>query len=165
MTEAEHFMTTTMSNQSRIEPQQALTWLRDQHALYQRLDALSERQQRLVEEDDPGALLSVLAARQSLTSDLMTIARRLAPVRREWVRLREAMTASQRSEADRLVEAAAATLSCVMRRDEEDARRLSARKVQASDGARQAAAAQQTLGRLAGAYAMPGSAGPEWGVA
>lgn len=152
---------TTTPMRDAIDLRKALSWLRDQHGLYRRLETLCERQERLASGEDPTQLLSVLAARQSLAAELTALSERLAPVRRDWVRFRAALSPAQRGEVDRWIESDAATLTRAMARDEEDARRLTVRKRQAADNARAVSASRLALG----AYASPRATGPDRGVA
>jgi hypothetical protein len=108
--------------------EEALVLLREQDVLYAKLERFAARQRTLVTGDDPGPLLSLLADRQRLSTELAGIARRLEPVRRAWATYRERLTQPQRIEADRLLEDAAQRLRRVIESDEQDARLLSIRK-------------------------------------
>jgi hypothetical protein len=102
--------------------------LRRQAALFVRLEQFAARQRGLVRADDAGPLLSVLADRQRLSTELTGIAARLAPVRSAWSRFRESLTDSQRAEADGLVAESSQRLRRVIEGDETDARLLSVKK-------------------------------------
>lgn len=128
-----------------VRPETVLNWLREQQGLHQRLEALSIRQRGMVVADDPKPLLRLLAERQSLTTEMARLARQIAPVRRQWTAYQRRLSPAQALEAGRLVDASAALLSGVMTRDEEDARRLAARKRVVSKQAGESAASKAML--------------------
>lgn len=109
-------------------PEGVLALLRDQAALYARLESIVERQRTLVTRDDTTPLLVLLADRQRLSRTLSDVGRQLAPVRHDWAAYRRRLDAAQRQEADRLVEETANRLRRVIESDERDARVLSARR-------------------------------------
>lgn len=102
--------------------------LRDQAALYARLESHARRQRHLVCGDDAAPLLAVLADRQRLALELAQIGTSLAPIRRDWESYRGGLNEQERGEADRLVAETAACLQRVIESDEHDARLLSARR-------------------------------------
>lgn len=105
-----------------------LVMLRRQAALYARLEDFARRQRDLVSADDSAPLLAVLADRQKLSAELSELGVRLAPYRRNWEVFRGALDERERGEVDRLVAETAACLRRVMEGDEQDVRRLSARR-------------------------------------
>jgi hypothetical protein len=107
---------------------EVLRLLREQADLYVQLEALAARQQSLVSDDDVGPLLSVLADRQKLSARLTQVARRLAPLRRDWDRYRAALTPAERDEAEEKLRDASERLQRIIESDERDARVLSGRK-------------------------------------
>ncbi len=109
-------------------PDDVLALLRDQAALYARLESIAERQRTLVTREDTTPLLVLLADRQRLSKTLSDVGRQLAPIRRDWSAYRRRLDVAQRQEADRLVEEIANRLRRVIDSDERDARVLSARR-------------------------------------
>src|SRR3990172_7486800 len=83
--------------------EEVLGLLREQSALYTRLESFAARQRSLVRADDTAPLLMLLADRQRLSAELTRLATRLAPVRRGWTLFRERCSASQRAGADGLI--------------------------------------------------------------
>jgi len=110
--------------------------LRRQAALHAQLEALGRTQQALVAAEDTQPLLKVLAQRQRLTGELQTVAAGLAPLRRDWTRLLEALPETERREARELVNAAKACISRLISADEEDAKKLQIRKQRTADALR-----------------------------
>lgn len=102
--------------------------LKTQVSLYTKLESLSSRQRSLVAADDVGPLLALLADRRRVSEQLTTIAKKLAPVRKNWSAHREGLSQDQRTEADRLLNDSRLRLKNVMESDELDARVLSGRK-------------------------------------
>lgn len=115
---------------AELSPSAAIGLLRRQRALYERLQALAERQHALVTEDDPRPLLKILAQRQQLTDELAQLNGRMAPLRQDWSSVRAGWPAAQRAEADELVADVAARLKQLLSGDEDDARRLRLRQQQ-----------------------------------
>ncbi len=109
-------------------PEEILALLREEASLYDRLQASATRQRSLVNDDDLGPLLALLADRRKLSVELTRIGTQLAPTRRDWPSRRRRFTPTQQVEADRLVSDIAGQLRRVMESDEEDARLLRARK-------------------------------------
>ena len=75
---------TALMNEAVEEPEDILGLLREQSALYARLESFAARQRSLVRADDTAPLLTLLADRQKLSVELTRLATRLAPVRRGW---------------------------------------------------------------------------------
>jgi len=119
--------------------------LRRQAALFLRLEQFASRQRTLVREDDAGPLLSLLADRQKLSTELTGIARQLAPVRAEWPAFRERLSTDQRAEAEVLLQDSSQRLRRVIEGDETDARLLSVRKRVVADDLRVTHAAGEAL--------------------
>lgn len=112
---------------------ESLALLREQDSLYARLEELASRQRLLIRRDDPSPLLTVLADRQRLATQLLQIAERLEPVRRSWPDYRAGLSAAEQQEADCLVGRTQARLRRMLEGDENDARWLAARKQTVSD--------------------------------
>jgi hypothetical protein len=130
--------------------------LRRQCDLHRGLQRMAARQRRLVHEDDPGSLLSLLNDRRALTESLLEVGRQLAPVRENWPAVRESLAPADRAEADDIIAEIDRLLAQVIDSDEEDARLLSTRKAQVAGemtslrADRQAAAAYAATSRAAG---------------
>ncbi len=133
------------------EADEVLRLLREQVALYTRLESFADRQRMLVSGDDPGRLLPLLADRQKLSLELRRVATRLEPVRRNWSGYRARLTPPQRREADHLLNDARARLGRVIEGDERDARILSVRK----EAAAQTLRAIHSTGQAITAYREP----------
>ncbi|GIK17462.1 MAG: hypothetical protein BroJett003_24260 [Planctomycetota bacterium] len=142
---------------NETSPQAVLQLIREEHALYVRLEAAARRQRERVAEDDAAGLLKVLASRQSLTDELTVLSRKLGPVRRNWRAIRDRLSAEERAEADALISASTAMLSRVVRQDEEDVRRIrvmrqsTSRELTAAVQTRRAVVGYATASREAGA--------------
>ena len=102
--------------------------LREQAALYGRLESIARRQRRLVTDDDPTPLLALLADRQSLAVEMSRAAERFEPMRRDWPCVREGLSSAQRAEADAQQGEIRHSLQRVLASDEQDARVLAARR-------------------------------------
>ncbi len=121
-------MTTATMHPQTHEAEDVLGLLRRQAALFARLEQFASRQRALVRADDAGPLLSLLADRQKLSTELTGIAAQLAPVRARWSAFREELGDSQRTEADGLLRDCSLRLRRVIEGDEADARVLSVKK-------------------------------------
>lgn len=120
---------TAIANEAIEKPEEILGLLREQSALYARLESFAARQRSLVRADDTALLLSLLADRQRLAVELTRLATRLAPVRRGWSAFRERFSSTQRTEADGLISDVTQRLRRVIESDEKDARVLYVRKL------------------------------------
>ncbi len=136
-------------------PQEVLALLREETALYGKLETCASRQRSLVTRDDLSGLIALLADRQAVAAELTRIGRRLAPIKRNWRDYRERFTACERTEADRLVADITEYLRRAIESDEEDVRLLQARKQSVG----QALCATHSTGAAISAYRSP-SAGP-----
>lgn len=130
---------------SEVTADEVLCLLREQAALYGRLETYSSRQRKLVVEDDVGPLLSLLANRQKLSQELTSVAGRLAPIRHEWSNVRNRMTPAQQTEAETLLDQAGSRLRQVIADDERDARVLAGRKQAVSASIQSAHASSQAM--------------------
>lgn len=128
-----------------------LSLLREQAAVYAKLEALSAKQHTLVSDDNSSPLLALLADRQRLTSDLQRVASQLEPARRNWSAMRETFSPAGQMEADGLLTAARERMRRVMEADARDARVLSARRAAVAGSLRQT----QTVGQAVSAYRVP----------
>jgi len=145
---------TAIANEAIEEPEEILGLLREQSALYARLESFAARQRSLVREDDTAPLLSLLADRQRLSVELTRLATRLSTVRHDWSTFRERFSASQRTEADGLVSDVTQRLQRVIESDEKDARVLSLRKQNVATNLH----ATHRVGQAISAYRVPAGA-------
>jgi len=148
-------VTTAMAATDGAE--EVLGLLREQAALFARLETFAERQRCLVAEEDTRPLIALLADRQRLSAELARIAGRLAGARRDWAGFRGRLSPRQMTEADGLVDDAAKRLQRVIESDERDARLLSVRKRVTGDALRSTHAS----GRAISAYRVPAERGGE----
>lgn len=114
-------ITTAIASVDMEKPEEILGLLREQSALYARLESFAAWQRSLVCMKDTAPLISLLADRQRLSVDLTHLASRLASVRRSWAAFRERFSTSQRTEADGLIADVAQRLRRVIESDEKDA--------------------------------------------
>ena len=128
-----------------------LTLLRAQATLYARLESLAARQRSLISREDAGPLLALLADRQRLSTELIDVAARLEPVRRDWRAYRQRLDPVQQKEADQLVAEVEDRLRRVIDGDERDARLLAARKQSVAQSLRSTHATSEAIG----AYRAP----------
>jgi hypothetical protein len=142
-------------NQLIDTPQEVLSLLREEAALYGKLEACALRQRSLVTRDDLSGLIALLADRQAVSADLTRIGLRLAPIKRNWRDHRERFSACERAEADELVADITDSLRRAMETDKEDVRLLQARKQSVA----RALCATHSTGAAISAYRAP-SAGP-----
>lgn len=112
--------------------EEVLHLLRRQAALYDSVVQLASQQRSLITQENPVALLKVLAQRQGTTGEAAELAARLRPVREQWSTVRESLSTQQRQEADGLWKQAQDRLKEAMTLDAEDSKLLSACKEQAS---------------------------------
>lgn len=112
----------------RIAPEGLMTLLRQQRGLYERLQALSERQRTLISGDRPELLLNILHDRQALVTALAKINEQLSPYRRDWESIYQTLPEETRRAASSLLEEINGMLQLILRADQEDQALLSARK-------------------------------------
>lgn len=102
--------------------------LESQTSLYGQLDALSERQRAVIEEDDPDRLLAVLADRQTIVDRIAMTNRDMEPVRTAWERSLERVRPDWRADVARRLEGLSVLAGRIARRDDEDRQRLETRR-------------------------------------
>lgn len=124
--------------------------LRRQVGLYERLEQFADRQRSFVSREDTQSLLSLLADRQRISTELTEISGRLEPVRRDWSTFKHRMDANARAEAEALWSESKARLKRVLDRDEEDARVLAARKELVGRSLQSARSSADALGAYRG---------------
>jgi len=133
------------------QPEEVLELLRAQATLYVRLEKFATNQRSLVRDEDAGPLLSLLADRQRLSTELTRVAGRLAPVRERWSAFRDRLSPAQRLEAEGLLQESSQRLRRVIESDEQDARLLGIRKQRVSQELR----ATHAVGEAILAYGPP----------
>jgi hypothetical protein len=104
-----------------------------QRVLYRRLRVLTERQRVLVVEDDAQALLSLLADRQKLVDELMSVNSELTSYRQDWTRVYGGLDEPSRRRVAELLEEANASLGAILQSDSRDSATLSARRQEIAD--------------------------------
>lgn len=132
--------------------------LSEQLGLLGQLDALGQRQSRLIDEDDPDRLLEVLAERQAVIDRMEGCARRLEPLQKRWDGVARWVDPTARDRIRQRLESIAGLIESIDRRDAHDRERLEERR-------RQIAAELAELERsrrATGAYLPPPEAGPRF---
>lgn len=107
---------------------QLIELLTQQREHYRRLRQLSEQQRSLICGDRPEQLLSILQERQTLVSALTKLNASLAPFRRNWDEMYEALPAETRRSASELLSEINAALQVILQNDHQDSALLAARK-------------------------------------
>ena len=118
------------SQPTEADAEALISLLRRQVSIYTRLEQLSGRQRGLIVAEDPKQLLTLLGERQELVDELGVLNQGLIPLQKYWRANRETVAPSLRAEVDQLVGRAGEILKRILGADEQDARILSARKVQ-----------------------------------
>ena len=108
--------------------ERVLDLLRRQRDLHRELQRMAGRQHRLVNSDDPAALLPLLQDRRTVTDSLLEVGRELAPVRKNWPVVRRSLNSADQREADRIIAEVNGLLGRIIAEDDKDARLLAARK-------------------------------------
>lgn len=96
------------------------TLLRQQHALYQRLREMSDRQRHALEHGSTQELLTVLGQRQGVVDELTEVAGGLSAVGGRWSDLVAELDDDERGELQRVTREVQRLAEEVMRRDEDD---------------------------------------------
>ncbi|MHC5109853.1 MAG: hypothetical protein ACYTHJ_08250 [Planctomycetota bacterium] len=115
-------------NPASDSPAEILGLLRNQRALYGKLETIASRQRKLITGDEPAALIELLADRKKVATELTALGQRLQPVQREWRRFRGGFDALQRAEAEKILGDIKLSLRRMIESDEQDVKLLSARK-------------------------------------
>ncbi|MBM4108064.1 MAG: flagellar protein FlgN [Phycisphaerae bacterium] len=102
--------------------------LSEQLGLLGQLDALGQRQSRLIDEDDPDRLLEVLAERQAVIDRMEGCARRLVPLQQRWDVTAGTTDAGSRDRIRQRLESIAGLIDAIDRRDAHDRERLEDRR-------------------------------------
>ncbi|UCG33044.1 MAG: flagellar export chaperone FlgN [Phycisphaerales bacterium] len=130
-----------------------LALLDKQLNLYQKLNAMAVQQHALVSEEDPAALLVLLAERQRLLDELAELDAKIAPVRREWDRISPTLSVSARRRAKAAFQESRQLLEEIIASDQKDTELLEGRKINVQ-------AALQTIGAAQQAHAAYGAQAP-----
>lgn len=104
--------------------------LAEQVGLLGQLDALGQRQSRLIDEDDPDRLLEVLAERQAVIDRMEGCARRLVPLQQRWDVQSGSTDVGARDRIRQRLESIAGLIDAIDRRDAYDRDRLESRRRQ-----------------------------------
>lgn len=132
--------------------------LTSQRALLGELDALSQRQSALIDNEDMEPLLALLDERQRVIDQVMPVSRTLDELRWRWRTVRAALPESRRDQVQHAEDALLGLFTQVARRDERDQARLKSRLESA--GAQLSGLA--TSRRAAGAYGQTPAAAPRF---
>ncbi|MBN1345977.1 MAG: flagellar export chaperone FlgN [Phycisphaerae bacterium] len=123
--------------------------LEQQRECYRGLKRLAEKQRRLIADEDPEALLKILAERQRLVDQLGELNKSLQPYRQEWANTYTQMKSERRQYVQQVLDEINTLLGSIMLTDAEDSRMLSASKANVRNRIQEA-----TSGRMANsAYA------------
>jgi len=109
------------------------TILDEHESLYERLDALSERQSGLIDEDRTDELLGVLAERQRVVDRLLVVAEDLKPFQPRWDALLNQLDSERRETLRAKVHSIQEAARRVNERDDRDRARLAAQRKNLSD--------------------------------
>lgn len=134
--------------------------LETQTSLYGQLDALSDRQRTIIDEDDADRLLAVLGERQTIVDRIAMTNRDVEPVRAAWERLLERVRSDWRADIARRLEGLSVLAGRIARRDDEDRQRLASKR----DAIASELASLATGKKAASAYGRPapGGAAPRY---
>ena len=102
--------------------------LEEQRGCYQELKGLAERQRRLITDQDPEALLKLLAERQGLVDRLSELNKALQPFRQEWANTYTQMKSERRQHVQQVLDDINMLLGSILVTDAEDSRLLAASK-------------------------------------
>lgn len=131
------------------EARQLTDLLTQQRDLYRQLREMAKGQSAAIEQDEPEALLRVLAHRQRLITELNDVNTQLEPFRSRWDELRESLSAAERIRTAELVAEVQSLLGDILRQDEADSDALQTK----SADTRQQAASASVGQRVNAAYA------------
>jgi hypothetical protein len=120
--------TSVVSGASRL-----MELLDRQRLLYRRLRILTERQRALVIQDDAQALLTLLADRQKLVDELMSVNAELSGYRQDWPNVYGKLDEPSRKRVADMLEEANASLGAILQSDSRDSATLSARRQEIAD--------------------------------
>ncbi len=124
--------------------------------LFERLEALSADQRRLIDSRDTEALLALLSRRSNLVQRLDSVGKEFAPFRARWSEVLRTLAEAQRQSIENRLSQLEAVAERVAKRDEEDRLALAGER---DDAARELASIKQ--GSAAVAAYGPGQARSE----
>lgn len=108
--------------------QQLLKLLREQRDVFGQLGRLAKQQQTLVIDDDPEALLNLLAERQRLVDRLARLSQQMAPYRQRWPEIAPTLPGEDRQQAEEMLAEINGMLGSILASDKRDSRLLASRK-------------------------------------
>lgn len=120
--------------QGELEPshtsiyKQLIGLLEEHRALCGMLDAISQRQGQIVAHGEAGAILAILAERESVIDELSRSNARIEPLRRVWDSVSSAVSAEHRDDVAERIEALAGLIGAVADRDTQDRQALELRR-------------------------------------
>jgi hypothetical protein len=136
-----------------IVPERLLALLEKQLALYRKLKDMAGRQRRLVSEEAPAALLSLLGERQQVLDELNELDASVSPIRKHWDTIKPTLPPKTVGRAQAIFQESRRILKDVISSDQKDTELLDARKT----GIREALRTIGTARRAHEAYAPTGS--------
>lgn len=107
--------------------------LSEHESLYERLDALSERQSTLIDQEKTDELLGVLAERQRVVDRLLAVGEDLKPFQPRWDELMTRIDSDRREVLRARVESIQHAAQRVSERDDHDRARLAAQRKSLSE--------------------------------
>lgn len=107
---------------------QLIELLEEHRALCGVLDAISQRQGQIVTNGEAGAILAILAERESVIDELSRSNARIEPLRRVWDSVASQASSAQRDDVAERIEALAGLIGAVADRDTQDQRALELRR-------------------------------------
>lgn len=125
-----------------LDPKRLIELLSQQRTLYLRLQDLSEQQRTLIAEQKPEQLLNILRDRQALVAESAKINTELAPFRKNWKQVYDALPTQLRDSAAALLNDINGMLRLILKEDQQDSALLSARKQAVAKDMRGVASAQ-----------------------
>ncbi len=132
--------------------------LHEQSELYGALERLAENQSTLIQGGDASGLLSVLAERQTILTELQRSNDEMEPFRTQWNDLMVKLPQGERAAMADHVESIAQRIERIAERDEADREALSARRVEVADRLNEVARSKSAVS----AYGRPHGAGPRF---
>jgi hypothetical protein len=108
--------------------------IEQKHGVLSQLRALSERQRKVVEQDELSALLGLLAAKQQLLNALQVVEDELAPFRGQDPERRRWRSAAERQRVRGLAEQCESLLGEILQLETQSERQLARRRDAAAEG-------------------------------
>lgn len=132
--------------------------LAEQEELYGALEQLAESQSSLIQGGDASGLLSVLAERQTILTELQRSNDEMEPFRARWSELMGRLPDDDRAALADRVESIAHRIERISQRDEADREALSARRAEVADRLNDVTRSKSAVN----AYGRPRGAGPRY---